>query len=94
MLFATENLAPFAVASIIVVALMFVGLLLLLHPGAASSWFFTYFYGFYVLDRDEGPTDSIKSSFEPRASELGGCRPPVDRGRRLEPRSPAVWPRV
>jgi hypothetical protein len=62
MLFSTEHLGPFAIASVIVGLLTFVGFFFCCI-GAAVVWFFTYFYGFYVLDKNQDPTDSIKSSF-------------------------------
>jgi uncharacterized membrane protein len=61
MLFQTDKLGPYAVASIIVSLLIFVGLLLCCIPGLIVA-FFTYFFGFYVIDRDVSPVDSIKSS--------------------------------
>jgi uncharacterized membrane protein len=61
MLFQTDKLGPYAVASIIVSLLIFVGLLLCCIPGLIVA-FFTYFFGFYVIDRDVAPVDSIKAS--------------------------------
>jgi hypothetical protein len=61
MLFQTDKLGPYAVASILVSLLIFVGLLLCCIPGLIVA-FFTYFFGFYVIDRDVSPVDSIKSS--------------------------------
>lgn len=63
MLFSTENLAPYAVASILVALLAFVGFLFCC-VGLLVVMFFTYFYGFYVIDRGSAPVDSIKQSFE------------------------------
>jgi uncharacterized membrane protein len=61
MLFQTDKLGPYAVASILVAIMVFIGLLLCCIPGLIVA-FFTYFFGFYVIDRDESPVDSIKSS--------------------------------
>lgn len=61
MLFQTDKLGPYAVASILVSIMVFIGLLLCCIPGLIVA-FFTYFFGFYVIDRDESPVDSIKSS--------------------------------
>jgi uncharacterized membrane protein len=61
MLFQTDKLGPYAVAAIIVSLLVFVGLLLCCIPGLIVA-FFTYFFGFYVIDRDVAPVDSIKAS--------------------------------
>lgn len=63
MLFSTENLAPYAIASIIVTILAFVGFLFCCI-GLFVVFFFTYFYGFYVIDRGSAPVDSIKQSFD------------------------------
>ena len=62
MLFSTDRLGPFAIASIVVALLTFVGFFFCCI-GALVVWFFTYFYGFYVLDRDQAPTESVSSSF-------------------------------
>jgi uncharacterized membrane protein len=61
MLFQTDKLGPYAVAAILVSLLIFVGLLLCCIPGLIVA-FFTYFFGFYVIDRDVSPVDSIKAS--------------------------------
>ncbi len=61
MLFQTDRLGPYAVASIVVALLIFVGLLLCCIPGLIVA-FFTYFFGFYVIDRGVDPIESIKSS--------------------------------
>lgn len=63
MLFSTDKLGPYAIASIIVAALSFVGFLFCCI-GVVVVWFFTYFYGFYVIDRGSAPVDSIKQSFD------------------------------
>jgi len=62
MLFSTDNLGPFAVASVFVALLTFVGFFFCC-VGALVVMFFTYFYGYFVLDREQGPTESISSSF-------------------------------
>jgi len=61
MLFQTDKLGPYAVAAIVVALLSFVGFLLCCIPGLIVL-FFTYFFGFYVIDRDVQPIDSIKAS--------------------------------
>ncbi|HVN52019.1 MAG TPA: hypothetical protein VMT43_11325 [Acidimicrobiales bacterium] len=70
MLFQTERLGPYAVAAIIVSLLSLVGLFLCCIPGLLVL-FFTYFFGFYVIDRGEGATDSIASSFNLVKDNLG-----------------------
>lgn len=61
MLFQTDKLGPYAVAAVLVALMVFVGLLLCCIPGLIVA-FFTYFFGFYVIDKDVSPVDSIKSS--------------------------------
>ena len=62
MLFQTENIGPFAIASILVGLLVIVGLFACCI-GAVVVMLFTLFYGYYVIDKSQGPTDSIMSSF-------------------------------
>jgi hypothetical protein len=62
MLFSTDKLAPYAIASVVVALLTFVGFFFCC-VGAIVVMFFTIFYGFYVLDKDVAPVDSIKASF-------------------------------
>jgi uncharacterized membrane protein len=70
MLFRTDNLAPFALASVLVSLMILVGFLALC-VGALVVWFFTFFYGFYVIDRGVSPVDSISSSFNLVKDNLG-----------------------
>jgi hypothetical protein len=62
MLFSTERLGPYAIASIVVALLTFVGFFFCC-VGALVVMFFTIFYGFFVLDKDVEPIDSIQKSF-------------------------------
>jgi hypothetical protein len=62
MLFQTDNIAPFAIASILVGLLIIVGLFACCI-GALVVMLFTLFYGYYVIDKSQGPTESIMSSF-------------------------------
>jgi len=62
MLFQTDRLGPFAAAAIIVAALSFVGFFFCCI-GYLVVAIFTFFFGFYVLDKDQGATESIGSSF-------------------------------
>lgn len=61
MLFETDKLAPYAVASVIVSVLIFVGLIFCCIPGLIIA-FFTYFFGFYIIDKDISPVESISNS--------------------------------
>jgi hypothetical protein len=70
MLFQTDKLAPYAIASIVVSLLFFVGLFFCCVGGLVVL-FFTYFYGFYVLDKDQAPMESIGSSFNLVKDNLG-----------------------
>ena len=70
MLFSTDRLGPFAMASIVVALLTFVGFFFCCI-GAVVVMFFTYFYGFYVLDRDQGATESVGSSFNVVKHNMG-----------------------
>ena len=62
MLFQTENIAPFAIASILVGLLVIVGLFACCI-GALVVLLFTLFYGYYVIDKGQGGIESIGSSF-------------------------------
>jgi uncharacterized membrane protein len=61
MLFSTDNLGPYIIASILY------GLLLLVGFALCIVWiaviFFFWFYGFFVVDRNAGPTDALMGSF-------------------------------
>jgi hypothetical protein len=63
MLFSTDKLAPYAIASIVVALLTFVGFFFFC-VGALVVIFFTIFYGFFVLDKDIEPVAAIKASFD------------------------------
>ena len=70
LLFKTERLGQYAVAAIIVALLTLVGFILCCIPGLIVL-FFTYFFGFYVIDRDVSPVDSIKASAKLVQDNLG-----------------------
>jgi hypothetical protein len=61
MLFSTDNLGPYILASILY------GLLLLVGFALCVVWiaviFFLWFYGFFVVDQNMGPTDALGASF-------------------------------
>ncbi|CAB4322991.1 MAG: hypothetical protein F2520_03655 [Actinobacteria bacterium] len=65
MMFSTERIAPYIIASLLVALLSFVGLLACCI-GFVVVRIFVLFYGFYVLDpkRHLEPADSIKKSFD------------------------------
>jgi uncharacterized membrane protein len=62
MLFQTDKLGNFAAAAILVALLSFVGFFFCCI-GYFVVAIFTFFFGFYVLDKDQGATESIGSSF-------------------------------
>lgn len=63
MLFETASLGPFIIASILVGLLYFVGFLACCI-GLIVVAIFTLFYGYFVIDRQAKPVDSITSSFQ------------------------------
>jgi len=71
MLFETDNIGSYIIASILVSLLTLVGLLALC-VGALVVIVFTYFYPFYVLDRGDAPVASISNSFQLVKDNLGG----------------------
>lgn len=70
MLFETTNLAPYIVASILVSIGIFIGFFLLCI-GALIVALFTYFYGFYVIDRGDDAVASIRNSIDIVKNNLG-----------------------
>lgn len=62
-MFSTERLAPFAIASVLVALLSFVGLFACC-VGYLVVRLFLLFYGFYVLDKNVAPADSLKMSYD------------------------------
>ncbi len=71
MIFQTDHLGNYIVASILVSLLTFVGLLVFC-VGALVVALFTFFYGFYVIDQDNAPVESIQNSFNLVKNNLGG----------------------
>jgi hypothetical protein len=61
MLFSTDNLGPYIIASILYGILLIVGFALCVVWIAVI--FFFWFYGFYVVDKNAGPTDALMASF-------------------------------
>ncbi len=70
MLFSTDNLGPYIIASILYGLMMFVGLLALCI-GALAVIFFFWFFGFYIVDQNQGPTEALASSFNLVKNNLG-----------------------
>jgi hypothetical protein len=69
MLFSTDNLGPYILASILY------GILLLIGAALCVVWiaviFFLWFYGFYIVDRNQGATEALASSFNLVKDNLG-----------------------
>ena len=61
MLLSTDNLGPYIIASILYGLMLFVGFALCVVWIAVI--FFFWFYGFYVVDKNAGPTDALMASF-------------------------------
>ena len=68
--FKFDNVGPYAVASILVGIFVFIGFFALCI-GALIVAFFTVFYGFYVLDQNQAPMESIISSFNLVKDHIG-----------------------
>ena len=69
-LIATDNLAPFLLASLIMTVGVAIGLMLCIIPGLLLM-FFGYFFGFYVLDKGASPIDAIKGSIDLVKNNIG-----------------------
>lgn len=63
MLFKTDNLAPYIIGSLLVSIAVFIGFFALCI-GALLVMFFTYFYGFFIIDRGVDGVTGIKQSYE------------------------------
>jgi len=71
LLFKTDHLGSYIVASLLVSLGIFVGLFALCI-GALIVAFFTFFYGFFVIDRGDAPVEAIKNSVGLVRNNLGG----------------------
>jgi len=63
MLFQGDHLIPYLIASLLVGLMFIVGFVLCIIPGLLVM-FFTYFYGFFIVDKGMGPTEGISASYE------------------------------
>ena len=68
--FDTRLLGPFIIASLLYGVAVFIGLIALC-VGALIAGFLLWFYGYYVLDAEQSPVDSLKSSFELTTKNFG-----------------------
>lgn len=65
-----EHIGPYAIAALIVSAMVFVGTVFCILPGIIVA-FMTHFYGYFVIDKDMAPMDAIKASFNLIKDNLG-----------------------
>ena len=65
-----ENVGPYAIAALIVSAMIFVGTVFCILPGIIVA-FMTHFYGYFVIDKNMAPMDAIKASFNLIKDNLG-----------------------
>jgi len=71
LLFKTDHLGSYIVASLLVSLGILLGLFALCI-GALIVAFFTFFYGFFVIDRGDAPVEAIKNSVGLVRNNLGG----------------------
>jgi hypothetical protein len=71
LLFKTENLGTYIVTTLLVSVGFFIGLLALCI-GALIVAFFTFFYGFFVIDRGDAPVEAITNSVNMVKDNLAG----------------------
>ncbi len=68
--FSTDNLAPFIIATLLFGVAYFIGFFALCI-GAIIVGFLFWFYGYYVLDANQDPVTSLKSSAELTTKNFG-----------------------
>ena len=72
MLFQTDHIVDYIIATILFGIAVFVGTILCCIPGILA-YIFLGFYGFYIVGRDEGSTASLGSSFNLVKSNFGSA---------------------
>jgi hypothetical protein len=70
MLFQTDHLGPYIVATILYGLAVMVGLIALCI-GALIVAFFLWFYGFFIVDKNAGPTEALGASFNLVKDNIG-----------------------
>ena len=65
-----DNFGPYAIAALIVAAMVFVGTVFCILPGIIVA-FMTHFYGYFVIDKNMAPMEAIKASFNLIKDNLG-----------------------
>lgn len=69
-LFSTDNLGPYIIGSILVSLGTFVGLILCVIPGVIFM-FLSYFWNFFLIDKNMEPVEAIKASIELIRNNVG-----------------------
>lgn len=69
--FRFKNFRNFTLTALLVWIVMVIGFFLLVIPGVVWM-FFTWWWNFFVIDRDQGPVTSIRSSVDAIRSHLSG----------------------
>lgn len=65
-----QNLGPYALGAIVVAILTFVGFILCIIPGILVI-FFTFFWGYFVVDKNMSPIDAITASYNLVKDNIG-----------------------
>ncbi len=71
-MFSTEQFGAYLLASVLVAIGVGIGSIFCYMPGLIV-WFFTFFFGWFVIDKKMGAIDSIKASFSLVNKNMGTC---------------------
>ena len=71
-MFSTDRIGTFIGAAILVAIGTYVGMILCFLPGLIFM-FFSFFFGWFVIDKQMGAVDSIKASFQLVNANMGTC---------------------
>jgi uncharacterized membrane protein len=72
MLFQTDHIGDYLIGTIIFAVAVWVGTILCCIPGILA-YIFLSFYGFYIIDKDAGATDSLSQSFNLVKNNFGNA---------------------
>ena len=70
MLFQGDHLGSYFVAALLVGLMFIVGFVMCIIPGLLVM-FFTYFFGYFIVDKNMGPTEGISASFNLVRDNMG-----------------------
>mgnify|MGYP001815295414 CR=1 FL=1 len=70
MLFQGDHLGAYFIAALLVGLMFIVGFVMCIIPGLLVM-FFTYFFGYFIVDKNMGPTEGISASFNLVKSNAG-----------------------